>query len=132
MHLKKTDRERKRIIAADDTLVLGARHSAHNVGLWPITWAYCNTRLSQRQSCGAGIGAGHLGHALDAVYEHAMLPLLDRYILRELWPAFVLALVVATFVLFADKLLWLLSLILRNHLDLVTSVRLLGYTLPTV
>jgi lipopolysaccharide export LptBFGC system permease protein LptF len=39
---------------------------------------------------------------------------------------------VATFVLFADKLLWLLSLILRNHLDVVTSVRLLGYTLPTV
>src|SRR5262249_59948858 len=61
-----------------------------------------------------------------------MMPLLDRYILRELWPSFVLALVVATFVLFADKLLWLLSLILSNHLDLVTSVRLLSYTLPTV
>src|SRR5256884_8119111 len=68
----------------------------------------------------------------DTVYEHAMMPLLDRYMLRELWPSFVLALVVATFVLFADKLLWLISLILRNHLDLVTSVRLLGYTLPTV
>ena len=68
----------------------------------------------------------------DAVYEHAMMSLLDRYILRELWPSFVLALVVATFVLFADKLLWLTSLILRNHLDPVTSVRLLGYTLPTV
>jgi lipopolysaccharide export LptBFGC system permease protein LptF len=39
----------------------------------------------------------------DAVYEHAMMSLLDRYILRELWPSFVLALVVATFVLFADK-----------------------------
>src|SRR4030095_11907558 len=60
-HPKKTDRERKRIISADDTPVLGARHSAHNVGLRPITWAYCNTRLSQRQSCGAGIRAGHLG-----------------------------------------------------------------------
>src|SRR5919197_559768 len=68
----------------------------------------------------------------DAIYEHAMMPLLDRYMLRELWPSFVLALVVATFVLFADKLLWLTSLILRNHLDPVTSVRLLGYTLPTV
>jgi len=61
-----------------------------------------------------------------------MLSLLDRYMLRELWPSFVLALVVATFVLFADKLLWLTSLILRNHLDPVTSIRLLGYTLPTV
>ena len=61
-----------------------------------------------------------------------MMSLLDRYILRELWPSFFLALVVATFVLFADKLLWLTSLILRNHLDPVTSVRLLGYTLPTV
>ena len=30
------------------------------------------------------------------------------------------------------SLLWLTSLILRNHLDLLTSVRLLGYTLPTV
>ena len=64
--------------------------------------------------------------------EHAMLSLLDRYMLRELWPSLVLALVVATFVLFADKFLWLTSLILRNHLDPVTSVRLLGYTLPTV
>src|SRR5215470_19719878 len=58
--------------------------------------------------------------------------LIDRYILRELWPSFVLALVVATFVLFADKLLWLTSLILRNHLDPITSLRLLGYTLPTI
>ncbi len=58
--------------------------------------------------------------------------LLDRYIIRELWPSFILALVVATLVLFVDKLLWLTSLILRNHLDLVTSGRLLCYTLPTV
>src|SRR5262249_53194592 len=61
-----------------------------------------------------------------------MLSLLDRYMLRELWPAFVLTLVVSTFVLFADKLLLLTSLILRNHLDPVTSIRLLSYTLPTV
>jgi lipopolysaccharide export system permease protein len=58
--------------------------------------------------------------------------LLDRYIIRELWPSFLLALVVATLVLFVDKLLWLTSLILRNHLDLMTSGRLLCYTLPTV
>jgi lipopolysaccharide export system permease protein len=58
--------------------------------------------------------------------------LLDRYILRELWPSFVLAIVVATFVLFVDKLLWLTSLILHNHLDLVTAGLLLCYTLPTV
>jgi len=58
--------------------------------------------------------------------------LIDRYILRELWPSFVLAIVVATFVLFVDKLLWLTSLILRNHLDLVTAGLLLCYTLPTV
>jgi lipopolysaccharide export system permease protein len=58
--------------------------------------------------------------------------LIDRYILRELWPSFLLALVVATLVLFVDKLLWLTSLILRNHLDLITSGLLLCYTLPTV
>jgi len=58
--------------------------------------------------------------------------LLDRYILRELWPSFVLAIVVATCVLFVDKLLWLTSLMLRNHLDLVTAGLLLCYTLPTV
>src|SRR5499427_9565239 len=58
--------------------------------------------------------------------------LIDRYILREFWPSFVLAIVVATLVLFVDKLLWLTSLILRNHLDLMTSGLLLCYTLPTV
>ncbi len=58
--------------------------------------------------------------------------LIDRYIIRELWPSFLLALVVATLVLFVDKLLWLTSLILRNHLDLMTSGLLLCYTLPTV
>ena len=58
--------------------------------------------------------------------------LIDRYIIRELWPSFLLALVVATLVLFVDKLLWLTSLILRNHLDLITSGLLLCYTLPTV
>ena len=58
--------------------------------------------------------------------------LIDHYIVRELWPSFLLALVVATLVLFVDKLLWLTSLILRNHLDLMTSGLLLCYTLPTV
>jgi lipopolysaccharide export system permease protein len=61
-----------------------------------------------------------------------MMRLIDRYIIRELWPSFLLALVVATLVLFVDKLLWLTSLILRNHLDLMTSGLLLCYTLPTV
>ena len=37
MHPKKTDREHKRILSADNTLVLGARHNAHNVGLGPIS-----------------------------------------------------------------------------------------------
>lgn len=60
------------------------------------------------------------------------MPLIDRYILREFWPAFALAIVVTTFVLFVDKLLWLTGLILRAHLDLVTSGRLFCYTLPTV
>jgi len=58
--------------------------------------------------------------------------LIDRYILRELWPSFVLAIVVTTFVLFVDKLLWMMSLVLRTHLDPVTSWRLLCYMLPTV
>jgi lipopolysaccharide export system permease protein len=60
------------------------------------------------------------------------MSLLDRYLLRELVPAFLLVFVVATLILFVDKLLWLTSLILHNHLDLLTSVRLVGYTLPTV
>ena len=68
----------------------------------------------------------------EAISAYLMISLLDRYLIRELWPSFVLALGVATFILFADKLLWLTSLILRNHLDLLTSIRLLGYTLPTV
>src|SRR5206468_13078010 len=38
----------------------------------------------------------------------------------------------ATFLLSADRLLWLSSLRLRNHLAPLASVRLLGYTLPTV
>ena len=58
--------------------------------------------------------------------------LIDRYIVREFWPSFVLAIVVTTFVLFVDKLLWMMSLVLRTHLDPVTSWRLLCYMLPTV
>jgi lipopolysaccharide export system permease protein len=58
--------------------------------------------------------------------------LIDRYILREFWPSYILAIVVATFVLLVDKLLWLTSLILHNHLDLVTAGLLFCYTLPTV
>ena len=58
--------------------------------------------------------------------------LLDRYILREFFPTFVLVAVVTTVVLFLDKLLWITTLVLRNHLDVVTSVRLFYYTVPTI
>lgn len=58
--------------------------------------------------------------------------LIDRYILREFLPAFVLVTVLTTAVLFLDKLLWIATLILRNRLDVVTSLRLLYYTVPTV
>src|SRR5262249_18741595 len=58
--------------------------------------------------------------------------LIDRYILRELWPSFVLALVVATFVLFVDKLLWLTSLILHNPLGLVTCGLFFFFSLAAV
>jgi LPS export ABC transporter permease LptF len=58
--------------------------------------------------------------------------LIDRYILREFGPFFVIALGATTFVLILDKLLKLGSFILSNHLDFPTFLRLLGYTLATV
>jgi lipopolysaccharide export system permease protein len=61
-----------------------------------------------------------------------MVRLIDRYILRDFGPFFVIALGVTTFVLFLDKLLGLGSFMLRNHLDAWTSLRFLGYMLPTV
>ena len=61
-----------------------------------------------------------------------MVRLIDRYILREFGPFFVIALGVTTFVLFLDKLLALGSFMLRNHLDVWTFLRFLGYMLPTV
>ncbi|MGE3540811.1 MAG: LPS export ABC transporter permease LptF [Candidatus Tectimicrobiota bacterium] len=60
------------------------------------------------------------------------MPIIDRYLLRELVPAFFLVTVVTTLVLFMDKLLWITTLVLRNHLDWLTSMRLLCYTVPTV
>ena len=61
-----------------------------------------------------------------------MVRLIDRYILREFGPFFVIALGVTTFILFLDKLLGLSSFMLRNHLDAWTCLRFLGYLLPTV
>ena len=58
--------------------------------------------------------------------------IIDRYILREFGPFFVLALGVTTFVLVLDKLLKYTSFIVGNALDLLTFVRVLGYTLATV
>lgn len=79
----------------------------------------------------------HLGcgrSVLQPYHEdnQTLMTLVDRYLLRELVPAFLLALIVATLVLFVEKMLWLTGLILRNHLDAVTSLRLLCYTVPTV
>jgi lipopolysaccharide export system permease protein len=61
-----------------------------------------------------------------------MVRLIDRYIVREFGPFFVIALGVTTFVLFLDKLLGLGSFMLRNHLDAWTFLRFLGFMLPTV
>jgi lipopolysaccharide export system permease protein len=61
-----------------------------------------------------------------------MVRLIDRYILREFGSFFVIALGVTTFVLFLDKLLGLGNFMLRNHLDVWTCLRFLGYMLPTV
>lgn len=60
------------------------------------------------------------------------MSLIDRYLCREFVPVFILVTVVTTIVLFLDKMLWITTLILRNHLDVLTSVRLFYYTLPTV
>lgn len=64
--------------------------------------------------------------------QQVLMRLIDRYILREFGPFFVIALGVTTFVLFLDKLLGLGSFMLRNHLDVWTFLRFLGYLLPTV
>jgi LPS export ABC transporter permease LptF len=58
--------------------------------------------------------------------------IIDRYILREFAPFFVLALGTTTFVLLLDKLLKYATFIAGNGLDLLTFVRMLGYTLATV
>ena len=57
---------------------------------------------------------------------------IDRYLLREFGAFFVIALGVTTFVLFLDKLLWIASFVLRHHLSMLTFLRFLGYTLPTI
>ena len=57
---------------------------------------------------------------------------IDRHIIRELIPLTLIALGVATGVFFLDKLLWMMSLVLQNRLNLGMSWRLLCYTLPTV
>jgi LPS export ABC transporter permease LptF len=57
---------------------------------------------------------------------------IDRYILREFGPFFVIALGVTTFVLFLDKLLWIASFVLRHQLGFPEFLRFLGYTFPTI
>lgn len=58
--------------------------------------------------------------------------LIDRYLLRELVSFFCIALGATTGVLLLDKLLGLMSLVLQHHLDLLTTLRLFCYILPTV
>jgi lipopolysaccharide export system permease protein len=58
--------------------------------------------------------------------------IIDRYMLREFWAFFAFAFCIATFVLLLDKLLGLISLVLSYHLDWLTTVRFLTYTLSTV
>lgn len=58
--------------------------------------------------------------------------LIDRYILREFAPFFSIALAVTAFVLILDKLLKYVSFVLGNHLDCLSFIRMLSYTLATV
>ncbi|MCZ6872036.1 MAG: LPS export ABC transporter permease LptF [bacterium] len=58
--------------------------------------------------------------------------IIDRYILREFTPFFVLSCGVATFVLMLDKLFKLGTFVLGNRLSAVTFLQLLGYILATV
>jgi LPS export ABC transporter permease LptF len=62
----------------------------------------------------------------------AVVRLIDWYILREFGAFLVIALGVTVFVLFLDKLVWLTSFVLRNHLDFQVFLRFLGYALPTI
>ena len=58
--------------------------------------------------------------------------LIDRYILQEFVAFFALALGVTVFILLLDKLVWLMSFVLRAHVSVSIMLRLLGYMLPTI
>lgn len=58
--------------------------------------------------------------------------IIDRYILREFVPFFIIALGVTMFVLMLDKLLRYVGFVLGSHLHLLTFWRVLSYTLATV
>jgi lipopolysaccharide export system permease protein len=58
--------------------------------------------------------------------------LIDRYILQEFLAFFGIAFGVTTFVLLLDKLVWLMGIVLRTHVDASILLRLLGYILPTI
>ena len=58
--------------------------------------------------------------------------LINRYLLREFAPFFSIALAVTAFVLILDKLLKYVSFVLGNHLDSLSLLRMLSYTLATV
>jgi len=58
--------------------------------------------------------------------------LIDRYILQEFLAFFGIASGVTMFILLLDKLVWLISFVLRSHVDVTIILRLLGYMLPTI
>ena len=58
--------------------------------------------------------------------------IIDRYILREFWPLFVLVFGLTTFVLFLQKLIWVAGLVVHSHLAWSTILRFFSYLLPTI
>lgn len=58
--------------------------------------------------------------------------LINRCLLQEFSGFFGVAFGVTVFVLLLDKLVWLMTFVLRTHMDGTTLLRLLGYILPTI
>lgn len=60
------------------------------------------------------------------------MKLVDRYILRELLPPFILGVLIFTFLLLMSQILRLMELIVNKGVDIGTILRLIQYLLPSI
>jgi lipopolysaccharide export system permease protein len=58
--------------------------------------------------------------------------ILDRYLLREITPPFLVGIMVFTFILLMGQFLKLVEMILNKGVPLTTALRLIGYLLPSI